>query len=43
MRDHVAGRYAKALFDLALEHHVLEQAEADVRTLGEVLHATPEL
>ncbi len=38
MRDHVAGRYAKALFDLALEH-----AEADVRTLGEVLHATPEL
>ena len=43
MRDHVAARYAKALFDLSLEHHVLEQAESDVRTLGEVLHNTPEL
>lgn len=43
MNSSLAKRYAKALFDLAREQGALDQVEAEVRLLDEVLHATPEL
>ena len=43
MNVSLAKRYAKALFDLAREQGTLDQVEAEVRLLDEVLHATPEL
>lgn len=43
MNTSLAKRYAKALFDLAREQGTLDQVEAEVRLLDEVLHATPEL
>jgi len=43
MNASLAKRYAKALFDLAREQGTLDQVEAEVRLLDEVLHATPEL
>lgn len=43
MNISLAKRYAKALFDLAREQGTLDQVEAEVRLLDEVLHATPEL
>ncbi|WP_214779783.1 MULTISPECIES: F0F1 ATP synthase subunit delta [unclassified Exiguobacterium] len=43
MNGSLAKRYAKALFDLAREQEMLDQVEAEVRLLDEVLHATPEL
>lgn len=43
MNMSLAKRYAKALFDLANERGTLDQVEAEVLLLDEVLHATPEL
>lgn len=43
MNMSLAKRYAKALFDLASERGTLDQVEAEVLLLDEVLHATPEL
>lgn len=39
----VAGRYATALFELALEEKALEQVEADVTRFGEALDAVEDM
>ena len=39
----VAGRYATALFELALEAKSLEQVEADLNRFGEALDAFEDL
>lgn len=39
----VAGRYATALFDLALEANALETVEADLQTLKDVINASEDL
>lgn len=39
----LAGRYATALFDLADEQSALEQVESDIKALGSMLDASPDL
>ena len=39
----VARRYAKALFELALETHSLEKVTSEVRSVADALVASPEL
>lgn len=43
MQASLAGRYARALFDLAQEGKALAAVEKSVATLGEALTASPEL
>ena len=43
MQASLAGRYARALFDLAQEGKALAAVENSVATLGEALTASPEL
>jgi F-type H+-transporting ATPase subunit delta len=43
MQASLAGRYARALFDLAIEGKALSTVEGSVARLGEALSASPEL
>ena len=43
MQASLAGRYARALFDLATQDKALPEVEASVAALGEALSASPDL
>ena len=43
MQASLAGRYARALFDLAQDGGALPAVEASMKTLGEALSSSPEL